>query len=239
MVSEEEKKISMLADEILMLSKEEKGKLVLMLSKEEKGKLIIELRKRGYTYSEIADLLHVNPNQISEAIKKGQGVENQPAMNICAFKMFVEEKKPIDVAIDLKISTEETLKYYREYLHLKAEGQLLDVRDKLGCDLVPFIELFKEMKSQFSLENIKEALRIAGETDKIEAYLAMTEVDMERKVKVVEKLNLVNNQLQTDIPIAEQKLAFVKQEIEAEEKQLEILRLRNQLLMFNGGSQAV
>jgi predicted transcriptional regulator len=202
MTSEEEKKISILTDQILMLSDEGRGKLISTLSDEEKDKLIIELRNRGYTYREIAPLLNVGPNQISKAIKKHQGIENQPAMNIRAFKMFEDGKKPIEVAIALQIGKEETLKYYDEYLNLKGLEVLIEAKNKLGNDFVSIIDLLKEMISSISLENIKEALRIAGKTSEAEDYLIITEMGRDRQIKAVEKLALVFSQLQKDTAIA-------------------------------------
>ena len=116
---------------------------------------------------------------------------------------------------------------------------LIEARNKLGNDFVPVIDLLKEMISSISLENIKEALRIAGKTNVAEDYLIITEISRDREIAAIKKLNLVYDQLQNGIAIAEQNLAVVKQEIEAEEQQLEVLRLKKQLLMFNGGSQAV
>jgi hypothetical protein len=219
-----------------MSSKEEKGNS--RLSKEEKEKLVLKLLKENKMNREITHLAGVSPNFISNTIKKSEGVENQPSINNQAFKMFEEGMQPINVSIGLQIRAEETQKYHREYQNLKAEGELPKVRDILGKDLVPFVNLFREMRSVFSLERIKEALMIADNIDKAYSDLALIEMDTERKIKAVEKLALEYSKLQNDTAIAKQELADVKQEIAVIKQELETLKSIKQLLMFSIQSRA-
>ena len=45
--------------------------------------------------------------------------------------MFLEQKRPIEVAIALEIGNEETTKYWKEFLHLSKEYYLLKIRNEL------------------------------------------------------------------------------------------------------------
>ena len=152
--------------------------------------------------------------------------------------MFEEGMQPVNVSIGLQIGAEETQKHHREYQNLKAEGELPKVRDILGKDLVPFVNLFREMRSVFSLERIKEALMIADNIDKAYSDLALIEMDTERKIKAVEKLAREYSKLQNDTAIAKQELADVKQEIAVIKQELETLKSIKQLLMFSIQSRA-
>lgn len=187
-----------------MSVKEEKGNS--MLSDAEQEKLVIKLLKENKTYRQITQIAGANPKQISNIKKNFKGIKNQPPVNIQAFKMFEEGKRPIAVAIAIEIGTEETLKYYNEYLHLKAEEDLLKARDILGKDLVPFVNIFKEMGSIFSLEIIKEAFSIAEKKEDAIATLTILEMDKERELKAVEKLIRERNELRNDISVGKHEL---------------------------------
>ena len=226
-----------------MTSKEEKGNS--RLSKEEKEKLVLKLLKENKTWRQITHLAGVSPNFISNTIKKSEGVESQPPINIQAIKMFKKGMQPDDVTIALQIGPEETLKYHGQYQRLKGQEEIPMVIDRLGDDFVPFVDLFREMRSVFSLERIKEALRIADNMDKAYSDLVLSEMDAERKIKEVEKLSLEYNKLQNDTASAKQELADVKQEIElanqelaAINQELKTLKSIKQLLMLSVKSRA-
>jgi hypothetical protein len=161
-----------------------------MLTKAEKEALIIRLLKEGKTYPEIAKLAHASYTQISDVRKKLEGEDCQPNVRTKSYQMFEEKKQPIDVAIELQIDNLETLKYYREYLQLKRENKILDIRDELGDDFIQFVNLYKEMKSKnYSLDEMKEGLRIGRKTEEALTFLAIIETDKERSLEAVQKLN--------------------------------------------------
>ena len=190
-----------------MASEEENEKSI--LSKEEQEKWVIKYLKEGKTYRKITDLTGATSPQIRKIKKKLEGIVEQPPISIRAFKLFKEGMQPDDVAIGLQIGSEETLKYYREFQHLKAEEVLLQVRDKLGKDLLPFVDLFREMSCVFSLEHIKEALRIADNMDKAYSNLALLEMDMERTQKAVEKLNREYSEMKEMVSVTKEELEFL------------------------------
>jgi len=210
------------------------------LSKEEKEKLVIKLLKENKTYREITHLAGVSPNFISNTIKKSEGVESQPPVNIQAIKMFEEGKRPVDVTIALQIDPEETSQYHGQYQRLTGLEELPKIMDILRDDLVPFIDFFKEMRSEFSLDRIKDAYEIATEMDKAITSLAIVQIEKERELKAVEKLSLEYSKLQNDTASAKQELADVKQEIElanqelaAINQELKTLKSIKQLLMLS------
>ena len=165
-----------------MAVKEEKGNT--LLSDAEKEKLIIKLLKQNKTYRQITHLTGANPKQISDIKKKMKGEDCQPNIRIKSYQMFEDKKQPIDVAIELQIDNLETLKYYREYLQLKRENKIIEIRDELKDDFIPFVNLYKEMKSKnYSLDEMKEALRIGRKTEEAKNEIAIIEMDKERGLK--------------------------------------------------------
>ena len=92
-----------------------------MLSQFEKEKEIIRLVEEGKTYPQISKELHVSPTQICAAKKKVVGSNIEPSFQTKAYKMFLKGKRPIDVAIALKIDKDETTKLWKEYLQLTGE----------------------------------------------------------------------------------------------------------------------
>jgi hypothetical protein len=175
--------------------------------KAEKEAFIIRLLKEGKTYPEIAKLAHASFTQISDEKKKLEGEGCQPSVRIKSYQMFEEKKQPIDVAIELQIDNLETLKYYREYLQLKRENKILQIRDELGDDFIPFVNLYKEKKSKnYSLDEMKEGLRIGRKTEEALDELAIIETDKERSLEAVQKLNRELSELHKKISVAEHEL---------------------------------
>ena len=68
-------------------------------------------------------------------------------------------KEPIKVSITLEIDNLEAIKYWNEYLQLKREYKLLEIRNELGRDFLPFFSLFNDMKrNSLTIEEIKKGL---------------------------------------------------------------------------------
>ena len=130
-----------------------------MLSKLEIEKEIIRLLNEGKTYREISKILHVSPTQISAAKKKFEGTDTALGIQTKAYKMFLEGKRPIDVAISLKTDKDETTKLWKEYLQLTGEHKLLKVRDELKENFERFFRTYNAIKKKgLSLENIEEEI---------------------------------------------------------------------------------
>ncbi len=72
-----------------------------------------------------------------------QQKEDQPSVSVKAYDLFVKGSTPLQVSIELKLSEEDTTKYYTEYLRLKQLpklGQLLE-RLRIPEKISAFIEL--------------------------------------------------------------------------------------------------
>ena len=62
--------------------------------------------------------------------------------------MFKNGDSPIDVAIALHLSNEETLRYYKEYLQLTGHYRLLKIAEELGGNFVHFCNTYYAIKKR-------------------------------------------------------------------------------------------
>ena len=120
-----------------------------MLTRREKEELIVKLFQEDRTYKEISRECHASFSEISIINKKLQGDDGETDKRNQAYKMFEEEKKkPIDVAIALQIDSVKTMQYYNEFLRLKREFKLIEIKNELKDDFLPFVALYKVMKNK-------------------------------------------------------------------------------------------
>ena len=178
-----------------------------MLNKRELENEIIRLRQEGKTYREISKILHVSPSQISAALKKSEGTNNEPSIQTKAYEMFLKGKRPIDVAIALGIGDEQTTKLWKEYLHLSREYKLLKIRDELKDNFDHFVNLFKEMMSKYyTLDEMREALGIIGKTGDRLLSLSIIEREKEQCQEEVDRLSRELGKVRSKISVANQEL---------------------------------
>ena len=86
--------------------------------------------------------------------------------------MYLDGKRPIDVAIFLKIDNTEATRYWKEYLQLKREYKFLEIREKLKGNFLPFVELFELMqKKRYGIKEIEAAIQHDRDTEAEGAYL--------------------------------------------------------------------
>jgi hypothetical protein len=156
------------------------------LNGKEKIKVVLELHKQGKTYRKIAHDLHMSLRDIRSIIKKSiddaeraqvhnlQGKEieehHQPKLPIYvskrshALKLFSEDKKPLDVAIQLDLSADEVRVLYQDYLKLNGFNELAQVYADLDYNLYTLLDLYKIMKeNNTSHHEILQAVRYGNE----------------------------------------------------------------------------
>ena len=85
------------------------------LNRFEKEKKVIELYKEGKTIREISQVVHMAFRDIGKVIKKyveesDENKKQQKQISIKALTLFNEGQKPIEVAISLELTCEQTEK---------------------------------------------------------------------------------------------------------------------------------
>jgi hypothetical protein len=150
-----------------------------MLSRTEKEQRVIELYQQGKTIRKIAQEVHMSFGDIGSIIKKLTGLDgdNKPkqqdkipvtttlSKDSQAFKLFSEDKKPIDVAIELDLGADVVDRLYQQFWRLQGLYQLNLVYKEIKRYLSSFLNLFKIMKQQKMMteQDVVDALRVGKE----------------------------------------------------------------------------
>jgi hypothetical protein len=142
-----------------------------MLSRQEKERLVVDLYNQGKTIRDIAKDLRMSFRDIGAILKKSgerEEEENEEKQLLSsstkAYRLFSKGKTPIDVAITLNLSEEDTTKFYQEYWNLKQMHNLRMVYEETGDDIVHFLKLYKLSKdAHMNPEHVINLLQISNE----------------------------------------------------------------------------
>ena len=139
--------------------------------------------------------------------------------------MYLEGKRPIDVAIELKLDNVEATRYWNEFLQLTREYELLKIRNELQDKFSSFINLYREMKKKhYRLDELKKAVQIVDKIETQSMYLFGLEADNRRCQEEV-------NQLENDIAKLNTDKSIAKRELESMEGARGLLIIMVQSLM--------
>jgi len=120
-----------------------------------KAEQVIELYLQNKTVREIAKIVHMSFSDIGEIIKKyneRQEREHPKGDSIIseetkAIDLFSKGKTPLEVKVELNISTEEVELYYKAYWKLSGLHQLCKYYEtEIKNDLPSFLKLFSEAR---------------------------------------------------------------------------------------------
>ena len=149
------------------------------MNKFEKEKKVIELHKEGKTLKEISMEVHMSFRDIPKIIKeyerkikieeRKKDSNNNDKKQIKriskssrAYEFFLKGKTPVEVAIDLDISFQETRKYWTEFLRLKNMKELYNIfiENEFHLDYLFKIDTFL-LRNQIDFKDIENVLQIA------------------------------------------------------------------------------
>jgi hypothetical protein len=126
----------------------------MVLTKSEKEQRIIEMYEAGHTIREIAKEVRMSFGPIGNIIRKVTGDSSKEGINkhtvskeTEALKLFQEAKTPVEAAIILDISSDETEDLYLGFLRLKYLHRLVLLYKELKYQLPSFFKLYKKLKS--------------------------------------------------------------------------------------------
>ena len=99
----------------------------------------------------------------SGELEEKQDIKESLSLSNKAYRLFSKGKTPIQVAITLNLSEEETTKFYQEYWNLKQMHELRMVYEEIGPDIVPFLKLYRLSKdAHMNSRQIINLLQIAN-----------------------------------------------------------------------------
>src|SRR5215207_6048653 len=124
-----------------------------MLTRQERERFVIDLYNQGNTIRDIAKEVRISFRDIGAILKKASGemeekqdTKESLSQSNKAYRLFSKGKTPIQVAITLNLSEDETTKFYQEYLNLKQMHELRIVYEEIGADIVHLLKLYRLSK---------------------------------------------------------------------------------------------
>jgi hypothetical protein len=154
---------------------------LLDMTRAEKEQYVIELYKQGRTVREIAKLMHMSFGEIGKILKKfkkeaenerghtdEEEIENnQPkSKESQAFKLFLEGKTPIEVAIALDLPPDVVRAIYREFWEFKGMHKLNVLYPEIEDYLPSLLKLLKIMEEQRMTEGeVINVLKLANNNE--------------------------------------------------------------------------
>jgi hypothetical protein len=163
----------------------------MILNRKQKEKLVIDLLNQGLTYPQIAKRAHVSFSEIKrielmvtgddKKVQDEGGEKEKKAKSIhCqAFELFLQNKSPVQVAIDLELETDKAMTFLYDYLRLqnmnKAAKILMEYKDQLA----PFVKLFEWLKInntrgkdiRYAVDNVNNIKALEQKKDKLKKEL--------------------------------------------------------------------
>jgi len=188
-----------------------------MLNKFEKEKRALQLHKQGKTIREISKEVHMSFRDISKIIKaydkksrlesviendeinNNQHIKKLSTANR-AFKLFLKNKKPVEVAIELNISYQEVDKYWSQFLKLEKKYEAYEFYDIFQYEMPQLLAIGGFIRrNNIDTANISNILKYASNTSNLELYnnkLQNETAQLEREKKLyIAPQNNMNYQL--------------------------------------------
>jgi DNA-binding Lrp family transcriptional regulator len=170
--------------------------LQVVLNKKEKEELVAKLYQDGKPIRQIAKQAHLSFGTIGKIIKRLNG-ENNDAISsdmnnkskaTQALNLFLHGKRPVEVAIELDLSSTEVENILQEYWVLTKLDELACIYPEIRNHLDQFLNLFHIMKKNrlINQKDIQVILGYAADLPSLEnkfRSLANTVLDLEIKKK--------------------------------------------------------
>jgi hypothetical protein len=169
--------------------------------REVKKNMILDLRSEGRTIREIAKETHTSFKDIrillNEALVEKEDVVKQmqgASLASAAIKLYSDGKDPLQVAISLKLTADDAIRYHLEYYRLIGINNFIRIYGLIKDDPWPFVKLFKLAQSAgINERQVIHLLDIANE------YLPMVESKCDQARLEVDDLNVKKTHLEDEI----------------------------------------
>ena len=147
-------------------------------SAKDKENLVINLLKKGYVTREIAKIAHVSFSYIKKVRQKltgevdeeKEGPKNKAlSLHSRAFKLFLEDKTLVDVAIELDSPRQEVIGIFNDFLMLKNMHKVATILKEHKDQLAASIKLFEWLKTNDTrVKDIRYAIEMINKIKALE-----------------------------------------------------------------------
>jgi len=158
----------------------------IMLNKFEKQERVIESHLEGKTIREISEEVHMSFRDISKTIKAYEKKSRLANINENkdinhhikklsignrAFKLFLKNKKPVEIAIELNISYQEVDKYWSQFLKLEKKYEAYEFYDIFQYEMPQLLAIGGFIRrNNIDTANISNILKYASNTSNLQLY---------------------------------------------------------------------
>ena len=161
------------------------------MNKKQKEDLVTALLEKGETYREITKQAGVSPNTV-KAVANKMGLDQNTSVSSRALELYVKQKTPLQVAIELDIKAEDAMHQCHQYFMLLGITEFTKVYLQIKDNPWPFVNLVKlTQNSRMKDGEVVELLKIAN------GYLPRVRLEYDRLKEEkssleAKKLNLFN-----------------------------------------------
>ena len=144
------------------------------MTRDQKEQYILELYQQGKTIREIAKLTHTSFRDIGIVVDnhktKTEEENRQPSDDVIeprskeskAFKLFSEDKSPVEVAIALDLPADRVRAIYHEFWELQGMHELCEIYKEAKYDLRKLLRLHETLKNlRMEDQQIIDVLKLA------------------------------------------------------------------------------
>ncbi len=79
---------------------------------------------------------------ISKIIRKLEGILEEKSVNTQALDLFYQDKKPIEVTVELDLKSSKVIRLYKDYLKLEGFHKLVLLYEEINDNLSLFLKLY-------------------------------------------------------------------------------------------------
>jgi len=149
----------------MSMTRQERERAVLDLYHNQ-GKTIRDIAKEiRMSFRDIGSILNkADEEKEAQRRKKGQQQQQPPSLSTQAYKLFSEDKTPIEVAVALNAKESEVTRFYKEYWKLNQMQDLNMVYEEIKRHIIPFLKLYRSARAAgMSEQHVVNLLRIAND----------------------------------------------------------------------------
>jgi uncharacterized protein YlxW (UPF0749 family) len=162
------------------------------MDKKQKEALVMALLEKGETYREITKKAGVAPNTI-KAIANKVGLSEITSESSRAFKLYVQQKTPLEVAIELNIEADKAIHYYHEYFKLLGITEFTRIYLQIKDNPLAFVNLFQLChNARMGEDEVIELLKIAN------GYLPRIRLEYDRLKEEINSTRAEINSLEVE-----------------------------------------
>ncbi len=151
----------------------------MILNEHDKEVLVVDLLNQGHTARQIAKQAHLSFTDITKIKRKATGEclrenkEKAKSMASQSFKMFLENKSLVEVAVSLDIPTEQVISIYKDYLTLQRTSKIVFILNKHRESIPAFVTWFEYIE--------KNNVKVKDLTNAIDYIKNMQSLQQQRK----------------------------------------------------------